>query len=201
MAGKFKILGKVNIMLNSDVLVLNSSFIPIRIASARDAICLITADKAIPIIEENTLIRSPSISIKVPSVISILGYSRLPKRRVSFSKLNIIYRDDMMCQYCGKRYSMRDLTVDHIIPRSRWEKITGRDLQNGFSNWMNMVCACRWCNNKKGNKLLKEIKWACLREPFEPEYLPHIIISFEKAERRGWLPFCGFNVKLIKMMT
>ncbi len=187
-------------MLNSDVLVLNSGFIPIRITSARDAICLLTADKAIPVIEEDKYVSSPSIRLKIPSVISILGYSALPKRKVSFSKLNIIYRDDMICQYCGKRYSMKDLTVDHVIPKSRWQKITGKSLRHGFSSWENMVCACRWCNNNKGNKLLKEISWNYLNKPFEPKYMPHIIISFEKAERRGWLPFCTFNVKLIKMI-
>ena len=187
-------------MLNCDVLVLNSGFIPIRITSAREAICLLTADKAVSIVEEDKYIRSPSVSIKIPSVISILGYSSLPKRKVAFSKLNVIYRDDMICQYCNKRFSMKDLTVDHVIPKSRWEFITGRLLNEGFSSWKNLVCACRWCNNKKGNRLIKELGWMCLREPFEPQYMPHIIISFEKAERRGWVPFCTFNVKLIKMI-
>lgn len=188
-------------MLNTDVLVLNSGFIPIRITSAREAICLLTTDKAVPILEEDSYIRSPSISIKLPSVISILGYSSLPKRRVAFSKLNVIYRDDMICQYCGKRFSIKNLTVDHVIPRSRWESLTGKTLREGYSSWKNLVCACRWCNNRKGSKLLKELGWSYLREPYEPRYMPHIIISFEKAQRRGWLPFCAFNVKLIKMIN
>lgn len=188
-------------MLNSDVLVLNAGFIPIRITSAKDAICLITADKAISILEEDKYVRSPSISIRIPSVISIIGYSSLPKRRVAFSKLNVIYRDDMTCQYCCKRFSMRDLTIDHIIPRSRWEEVTGKLLDNGFSRWGNIVCACRWCNNKKGNKLLKELGWHIPTKPTEPKYMPHIVISFDKAKQKGWLPFCSFNVKLIKLIS
>ena len=110
-------------MLNTDVLVLNSGFIPIRITTARDAVCLLTADKAVPVLESDRFVRSPSISIRIPSVISILGYNDLPKRKVIFSKLNIIYRDDMICQFCNKRFSVRDLTVDHVIPGSRWQNV------------------------------------------------------------------------------
>jgi 5-methylcytosine-specific restriction endonuclease McrA len=188
-------------MLNTDVLVLNSGFIPIRVTSARDAICLLTAEKAIPVLDSNDIARSPSISIKIPSVISIPGYSDLPRRKVVFSKLNVIYRDDMTCQYCFKRFSIKDLTVDHVIPGSRWEEITGKSLRDNYSTWKNMVCACKWCNNKKGNRLLNELGWTIREKPVEPKYMPHIIISFEKAKKKGWLPFCGFNVKLIKMIA
>lgn len=188
-------------MLNSEVLVLNSGFIPIRITSVKDAVCLMTADKAVPVVEEDGFVRSPSIAVRIPSVISIIGYSSFPRRRVAFSKLNVIYRDDMACQYCGKRFSVKDLTVDHLIPRSRWEQETGRYLRDGFSHWTNLVCACRWCNNKKGNRLLSEIGWSLSREPFEPEYMPHIVISFEKAEKKGWLPFCSFNVRLVRLIA
>lgn len=187
-------------MLNSEVLVLNSGFVPIRITSAKEAVCLITAERAISIIEEDRFVRSPSLSIPLPSVISIIGYNSFPRKRVSFSKLNVIYRDDMICQYCGRRYSMRDLTVDHVVPRSRWEVLTGKSLKEGFVGWKNMVCACRWCNGRKGNKLIREIGWQLLREPFEPQYMPHLIITLEKARRKGWLPFCNFNVKLIDMI-
>jgi len=187
-------------MLNTDVLVLNSGFIPIRITSVRDAICLVTAEKAVPVVEEEKYIRSPSFAMRIPSVISIIGYSNLPKRRVTFSKLNVIYRDDMTCQYCGKRFTMRDLTVDHLIPRSRWMEVTNRPLSAGFSSWNYLVCACRWCNNRKGNKLLGEIGWMPLREPYEPQYMPHLVVSFEKAKKKGWLPFCSFNVRLMRII-
>ncbi len=187
-------------MLNSEVLVLNTGFIPLRITSVKEAICLLTADKAIPVVEEDNYVRSPSMSIRIPSVISLKGYSSFPSKKVNFSKLNVIYRDDMKCQYCGKRYSMKYLTVDHIIPRSRWEHLTGKSLKSGFSSWMNLVCACRWCNSRKGNRLLHEIGWNILREPFEPEYMPHLVINTEKAHKRGWMPFCSVNVKLIDMI-
>ena len=170
-------------MLNSDVLVLNSGFIPIRITSVREAICLLTTERAIPVVEGDTYVRSPSISLRIPSVISIIGYNGFHKKKVTLSKLNVIYRDDMICQYCGNRFSIKDLTVDHIIPRSRWERISGNHYRDGFTSWENLVCACKWCNNKKGSKLLSEIKWHLLREPFEPQYLPYLIVSMDKAKR------------------
>ena len=187
-------------MLTSEVLVLNAGFIPIRITSVKEAICLLTSEKAVSVVEEDRYVRSPSLSIRIPSVISVIGYSSFPRKKVAFSKLNVIYRDDMACQYCGHRFSMRELTVDHVIPRSRWEVITGRELTDGFSSWKNLVCACRWCNSRKGNRLMSEIGWALLREPFEPEYMPHLIISQDKAEKKGWLPFCSVNVKIIDVI-
>lgn len=188
-------------MLNSEVLVLNSGFIPIRITTVKEAICLILSNKAISVEEEDKYIRSPSFKIRVPSVITLINYNKLPRKKVVFSKLNVIYRDDMKCQYCGKRYQMKDLTVDHIIPRSRWEKVTGKSLKDGFSSWFNLVCACRWCNNKKGNKLLDEIGWKLLREPFEPKYIPYLIITRQKARKKGWLPYCKVNVKIFEMIS
>lgn len=189
--------GYASVTLNSEVLVLNSAFIPVRISSVREAICLVASDRAKPVLEEDAYIRSPSVSIRIPSVVSIIGFSQFPRRKVAFSKLNVIYRDDMLCQYCGGRFSMRELTVDHIIPRSRWTNVTGRSFNEGFATWKNLVCACRWCNSRKGNRLLHELNWNLLRAPYEPEYLPHLVISFEKARSRGWLPYCGFNVRLI----
>lgn len=191
--------GSATSTLNSEVLVLNSAFIPIRISTVKEAICLVTSERAKPVLEEDSFVRSPSLTLRIPSVVSIIGYNQFPRRKVAFSKLNVIYRDDMLCQYCGHRFSIKDLTVDHIVPRSKWESVTGRDMRDGFSSWKNLVCACRWCNSRKGNKLLHEMNWFLLRQPFEPEYLPHLIISFDKAKRKGWLPYCNFNVRLINV--
>ena len=52
----------------------------------------------------------------------------------------------------------------------------------------------------KGNRLLEEIKWKPLKKPIEPKYLPHIVVSYEKAKRKNWLPFVRFNVKVIDMI-
>lgn len=178
-------------MQNSEILVLNSGFIPLRIANIHEAIGLLVTNKAYSVIEEEKSIKSPSIIIKIPSVIALLTYGEFPKRRVAFSKLNVIYRDDLTCQYCGKQHSIRDLTVDHIIPRSRWTK------NETPTNWLNLVACCKHCNNLKKNHLLSELKWKLIRKPFEPEYMPHLVITRKKAEDRKWLDFCKVNVRLI----
>ncbi len=178
-------------MLSSDVLILNSAYVPIRISDVRESICLLLSEKARPVVEEDTYVKSPSISIRVPSVISLVGYKDYPHRKVHFTRLNVIYRDDQTCQYCGKRYPVTFLTMDHIIPRSRWN---GR---KSPTNWYNVVCACKTCNSKKGSKLVTELGWKLLSEPKEPVYAPHLVINFDKAQRRGWLPFCKTNVRLV----
>lgn len=180
----------------SEVLVLNSGYIPIRIISDKESICLLYQNKAYVAIESNKIMRSPSITFKIPNVIVLLNYNKFPKRKVGFSKLNVIYRDDMICQYCGKKFNMNELTIDHIIPKSRWA-IEKRTSKRNWTQWENCVCSCKFCNNKKGNSLLEEIKMKLLREPFEPKYLPHVVIDFKKAEKKGWLPFIKFNVRLI----
>ena len=180
----------------TEVLVLNSGFVPIRTISDRDSIGLLYQNKAFTVIETERIMRSPSVTFKIPSVISLIGYNKFPKMKIGFSKLNVIYRDDMTCMYCGKRFSISDLTVDHVVPKSRWTK-EKRTSKRNWTNWLNCVCSCRWCNNAKGNNLIEEIGWRLLNKPFEPEYLPHIVISRKKAEDRGWLPFCKINVKLL----
>lgn len=180
----------------SEVLVLNSGFMALETISKRDAICLLYQNKAYSVVESDEYMRSPSISFRVPTVIALLKYKDFPKRKVGFSKLNVIYRDDMTCQYCGEQFLIDKLTIDHIIPKSRWKEVK-RTSKKNFTNWKNTVCACKWCNNKKGNKLLEEAKMTLLREPFEPKYLPKIIITKEKADKLGWTPFCKFNVRIV----
>ncbi len=184
-------------ILSREVLKLNTGFIPIEVISVQDALCLIVVDKAYSVIEDDsTFVRSPSIEIKTPLVIAMRDYNDFPKKNVAFSKLNVIYRDDMTCQYCGKKKEITELTVDHIIPKARWNK-EKRTWKKDFTNWNNLVCCCKTCNYSKGSKLLSELKWKLLRKPFEPTYLPRLIIKKEKAEKNKWVQFCKFNVRLI----
>jgi 5-methylcytosine-specific restriction endonuclease McrA len=183
----------------TDTLVLNAGYVPIRTISSKDAICALYQNKAYTVVESEKVMRSPSIIMKVPNVIALLNYSDFPKRRVGFSKLNVIYRDNLTCQYCGKKFNMNDLTTDHIIPKSRWAVIK-RTSKKNWTNWTNCVCACKWCNNAKGNLLLEELHWKLLNKPYTPKYLPQIIVSAKKAERKGWIPFCKINVRLVNTL-
>lgn len=188
-------------MLRGDVLVLNNSYTPIDVTSIKGAMRLILRGKA-KVIQEDTVqtIRSANIVIPVPSVISVLGFNKVPKRIAKFSKLNVIYRDNQICAYCGKQLPINKLTVDHIIPISRYLQFNPSSV-TGASTWENCVCACEICNFRKGNKLLSELGWKLRIKPSVPTYLPHIVISKRQAEIKNWLPFCGFNVRVVDTIS
>jgi 5-methylcytosine-specific restriction endonuclease McrA len=92
----------------------------------------------------------------MPSVIRLLEYRRIPHQTRALSRKNILLRDRNTCQYCGIILNSSDLTLDHVVPRSR----------GGSSSWENLVACCHTCNRRKGNHLLNELEEMTLtREP------------------------------------
>ena len=186
-------------MLDSPVLTLNSGMIPIHICNVKEAVILQVLNKAEAIkVDENYTIHSQYLSIPLPRVIMLFNFHKIPKKQVVYSRLNIIYRDDMRCQYCGGRYTMDQLTVDHVIPLSRWESIAQNKKPLNPNSWENQVCACKICNARKGNKLLTECHYSLLKSPCEPKYMPYLIISRDKADKYGWLEFLSYNVRVVE---
>jgi 5-methylcytosine-specific restriction endonuclease McrA len=145
-------------MLNSvKSLVLNYSYEPLQFCSAKRAIIMIFNERAESIESDGYLIRSPTTIFKLPAVIRVLNMVKRSKRRdISFSKKNILRRDNFTCQYCGA--TDNSLTVDHVLPKSR----------GGKSNWINVVVACKLCNLKKGNRTPLEKGMRLLSKPSKP---------------------------------
>ena len=142
------------------VLVLNGSFEPLHFTNARRAITLLLAGKAESVEPSPRVVRSPSRSFPLPSVIRLAIYIRKPfVERVAFNKKNILRRDHYACQYCGRRGDR--LTLDHIVPRSR----------GGQTTWTNLVTACLRCNLRKGNRAPDEVGMALVRAPSHPQFL------------------------------
>jgi 5-methylcytosine-specific restriction endonuclease McrA len=137
--------------------VLNKSYFPIAIISAKKAIILIYLNKA-EVVENETdkFVTTISQLFPVPSIIRLLYFSNLPTRNIELSKKNIMRRDGMRCQYCGKTHKI--LTIDHILPKSR----------GGTDEWENLVTSCIECNNKKGNKTPEEAGMVLLSKPKKP---------------------------------
>ena len=186
-------------MLNAPVLTLNSGMIPIDICNVKQAIVLQILNKAEAVkVDTNQKIHSQYLTLPLPRVIMLFNFHKIPKKRVVYSRLNIIYRDDMRCQYCGKRHKMDELTVDHVIPLSRWESVDPRHRPENPNSWENQVCACKRCNIIKGNKLISECRLSLLRKPVEPKYMPYLIISRDKADRYGWLEFLNYNARIVE---
>ena len=184
-------------MVNDLVLVLNSGMVPIAVCTVRDAVLAIFRDIAIPVLASEAVLRSPSTNIAVPRIISHYRYHRIPRAKPTINKRNIILRDNHSCVYCKKKFPVDELTIDHVIPRSRWRKLMGERPRFDFHSWENMVSACRRCNSIKGNRLLKEIGWKLERAPREPERAAAIIISRQRAEKLGWIEYCNYNVHLV----
>lgn len=141
--------------LHRPVLVLNASYEPVNICAARRALVLIL--KGLAHAEELTegYLHSQRNAIRLPSVIRLLEYRRIPHQTRALSRKNILMRDRYTCQYCHKIFHSTELTLDHVIPRSR----------SGESSWENLVACCHPCNNKKGNRTPEEANMRLLRQP------------------------------------
>jgi len=188
-------------MLYSNVLVLNKSFLPVNITTVRRAFCLLYAGIAKAVNDQYETFDYQSWSqitaernddtiglvgrvIKVPRVILLIAYDRVPKRHVRFSRYNIFARDKNSCQYCGRRFSRSELNIDHVIPRS----------QGGTSTWENVVCSCHDCNRKKGGKNPEQARMRLVSPPRKPAWTPPLNISLQEIMHKEWAPFLDFMV-------
>jgi 5-methylcytosine-specific restriction endonuclease McrA len=141
--------------LHAPVLVLNASYEPINICAARRAIVLVLKGVAMAEEENGHFLHAARLAFRVPSVIRLLEYRRIPHQTRALSRKNILLRDRNTCQYCGEVLSASDLTLDHVVPRSR----------GGASTWENLVAACHTCNRRKGNQMPLEAGMKLMREP------------------------------------
>ena len=100
--------------------------------------------------------------LRVPEVVSLTSYDRMPAATVSFSRRNIFKRDRYACQYCGVQPGSEDLTIDHVVPRSH----------GGVSSWENCVLACMQCNKRKANRTPEQANMRLRRTPVRPTWRP-----------------------------
>jgi 5-methylcytosine-specific restriction endonuclease McrA len=181
-------------MLNSTVLVLNRSYLPIHVTSARRAFTLIFQGTALALNGEyetfdfaswqrqpagKDAIGTPSGDIRVPRVIVLRGYDRVPRRHVRYSRLNIFARDKYTCQYCGKRPHRSELNLDHVIPRTL----------GGRTTWENVVCSCVECNRRKGGRTPAQARLRLLSRPVRPRWSPMMHHIGESRRHEEWQPF------------
>ena len=170
-------------------LVLNADYqpfsvLPLSTMTWKEAISGVIQDKYDIVLEyENVYIRSPSISIPLPSVVASRKY-RNPDHSIPFSKKNIFLRDEYLCQFCGNEFSGTELTFDHLVPRSK----------GGKTDWDNIVSSCDKCNRAKGNKT----NWISplgldrpLNMPFKPTYFD---LAAKMKKRKLIIPEgCGWE--------
>ncbi|MEO0326027.1 MAG: HNH endonuclease [Myxococcota bacterium] len=183
-------------VLKTPVLVLNKSYQPVRITTARHAFLLLFGGRAqalsrsyepydfaewaeLPVDDhEGPSLRTSSGRLRVPRLVLLADYNRVPRTPLRLSRRNVFLRDEQTCQYCG---SGQDLTLDHVLPRSR----------GGASTWENLVACCRECNLGKGRRTPDEAKMPLRRKPVRPTWTVVVQLTGVEDPLPAWEPFLG----------
>jgi 5-methylcytosine-specific restriction endonuclease McrA len=171
------------LVLNADYRPL--SYYPLSLWPWQEAVKAAFLDRVEIVAEYDEWVRSPSTTIRIPSVVVLRDYVR-PQKRVAFTRFNLFLRDEFCCQYCGAK---GDLTFDHIVPRSR----------GGATTWENVVAACSTCNLRKGNKSLRASGLSLRRSPRQPgaEELRNVGRRFPPNQLHvSWLDYLYWDAEL-----
>jgi 5-methylcytosine-specific restriction endonuclease McrA len=188
--------------LGASVLVLNRLYIAVHVIGVRRAFALLCRELAEVIHQEEgrfanydfqawrevselridskqpheDWIRAVNFEIQVPRVIRLLEYDRLPSRALRLNRHTIFARDGHCCQYCGRRLPTNQLSLDHVVPRSR----------GGQTTWENVVCACIMCNVKKGGHTPQEAHMKLHRKPVRPKRSPLLTLKLHNPKYESW---------------
>lgn len=162
------------------VLLLNQSYEPISVINWKKAITLITLEKVEVVEEYSKNIRSKFLVLKMPAVVRLLKAFRRPRKRVKFNKQNVLARDRWRCMYCGKKYPIKELTYDHVMPRSR----------GGKTCWENITTCCILCNSKKGDKTPQEANMKLKKRPTKPDWIPIFRMQMGQEIPDKWKMYC-----------
>lgn len=186
-------------MLQSPVLVLNRFFMPVSVTSLRRAFVLLYGGAARAVngryetfdfdswsdvrsAGRDDCVRTVTNVIKAPRVIILVRYDGYHRRQPKFNRINIFRRDGDACQYCARTFAKRELTLDHVIPRS----------MGGRSTWDNVVCCCVACNRKKGGKTPEQAGMKLLCRPAKPATSLFSNLHVKTVRYEEWEPFLSF---------
>ncbi len=198
-------------ILNSGVLVLNSLWEVVDVCSVKRALCLLYLRHAQVVLKEggslytfgfedwkdfsqdyssdSQIIRTITYKLKIPHIILLFIYDKIPPRKVRFTRRNVYRRDGNRCQYCGNKFKSEDLNLDHVIPVSR----------GGKDSWYNVVCSCVPCNLRKGDKSLTKVGMSLIRKPIRPNWRSFVKCNFAEINEENWKDFLDlayWNIEL-----
>lgn len=187
-------------VLSRPVLLLNRSYLPVRISTARRSLVLLYGGRAKALDEHYEahdfdswldLPHSvlPSLAtrrgrMRVPEILLLVHYDRVPRSPLRLSRRNVFLRDDYTCQYCGRRHAVRELNLDHVTPRCR----------GGATSWENLVTSCRPCNLVKADRLPDECGMRPRLQPRRPTWSLVAQIAAVQHRAASWDPFLGSSV-------
>ena len=191
--------------LSNSVLVLNRSYMAVHVATVRRAFVLLYRATAEVIhIEEGQFasydfhtwcelsvlhdsesrdsddwVHCVNFAIQVPRVIRLTRFDRSPRQTLRFNRRNLLARDNYRCQYCGLNFSMNQLSLDHVLPRSR----------GGEASWENVVCSCVNCNTRKGGRTPREARMKLISKPVKPRLNPLLCLKLTNPKYSSWKAF------------
>lgn len=142
-----------------------------------------------PPLSADESVHTPTRVIRLPRVILLSYFDKLPCKELKLTRNNVFERDKSTCQYCGRSFSREELNLDHVIPRD----------QGGKTTWENIVCSCIPCNTRKANRLPHEAGMRLIRKPGRPKWRPVISMLLENQHRELWKDFLDvayWNVEL-----
>jgi 5-methylcytosine-specific restriction endonuclease McrA len=192
-------------MLNERVLVLNRLWQAVNICTVRRAVVLLYCGHASVVYEEDgdyrtfqfddwrdysnenadgqRCLHGPKYKILIPSVVLLSRYDKVPTKDIKLTRHNIYQRDRNTCQYCGKAFERNDLNLDHVIPRD----------MGGSTMWSNLVCSCRECNAKKGNRTPRQAGMHLIRKPRKPRWTPLTSYNLGNETHHSWRKFIDIS--------
>jgi 5-methylcytosine-specific restriction endonuclease McrA len=182
--------------LSAPVLVLNRSFQPVRVTTAKVAFTMLYLGRAraldsgfephdfdawvrVEPTPDDECIGTMRGQVRIPRVLLLAGYNRVPRAAVRLSRRNVFLRDAYTCQYCHRSPHHRDLNLDHVLPRSR----------GGKSSWENLVTSCRDCNLRKGGSTPEECGMLLRRAPVRPTWNAAVQLAAAPRRFQEWEPF------------
>lgn len=142
-----------------------------------------------PPVDEMEVVHTVRHSIRLPKIILLSVFDKVPKKELKLTRKNVFERDKHQCQYCGRKRKSEDLNLDHVIPRD----------QGGKTTWENIVCSCIRCNSRKANRLPHEAGMHLIRKPGRPKWRPVIAIAARGNKKDEWKHFIDvayWNVEL-----
>lgn len=153
------------------VIVLNAGYEFIGLIPWQRAMVLLFSGKVEVVKNSDRIVRTVKETFRVPAVVRLYKFIRqIYRREVPFSRKNILVRDSLVCQYCGRELPPGDLTVDHVIPK----------VQGGDNHWSNVVTCCKSCNVRKGGLTPRQAGMQLVRKPFKPTIMEFINLYLRK---------------------
>ncbi|MEX1099929.1 MAG: HNH endonuclease [Bacteriovoracaceae bacterium] len=154
-------------------LVLDATYYPVQIIDWKKAMILFFTERAEVVdYHENIEIRSTSASFRLPKVLRLFQKAH-KLTQVKFNRANVFYRDKFTCQYCSGKFKEIELTLDHVLPKSR----------GGQTSWENIVTSCHKCNNKKADRTPQECGLKLPFPPKQPNWSPMMAFRLSKSEK------------------